>query len=90
MELLDLEMQYLREQMDATEDAIGEIAGRSSEFSAKGDAEANRAELAALRRDMQEQQTRHEMLKSMRDERMRESETMKLQYETQKRMRESR
>ena len=92
LELLDLEMQYLREQMDATKDAIGELGRARNEFHAKGPqhAQDNRTEENALLRDMQEQQTRHEMLKSMRDERMRESETMKLQYTTQKRMRESR
>ena len=92
LELLDLEMQYLREQMDSTEDAISEHERAASEFHDQGPqyAQDNRTEERALRRDRQELQTRHEMLKSMRAERMRESETMKLQYTTQKRMRESR
>ena len=92
LELLDLEMQYLREQMDATKDAISEHERAASEFHDQGPqyAQDNRTEERALRRDRQELQTRHEMLKSMRAERMRESETMKLQYTTQKRMRESR
>ena len=89
---LDLEMQYLREQMDATRDAIRELESARREFYAKGPqhAQNNRTEEGALLRDMQEQQTRLELLKSMRAERMRESETMKMQYTTQKEMRESR
>lgn len=92
LELLDLEMQYLREQMDATKDAIGELDRARTEFRAKGPqhAQANRAEERALLIGLQDEQTRHELLKSMRDERMRDAETMKLQYTTQKRMRESR
>ena len=89
---LDLEMQYLREQMDATRDAIRGLESARREFYAKGPqhAQNNRTEEGALLRDMQEQQTRLELLKSMRAERMRESETMKMQYTTQKEMRESR
>ena len=89
---LDLEMAYLREQMDATEDAFSELERAASEFNANGPqyGEDNSTEARALRRDMEELRARQELLYSMRAERMRESETVKLQYETQKRMRESR
>ena len=89
---LDLEMAYLREQMDATEDAFSELERAASEFNANGPqyGEENSTEARALRRDMEELRARQELLYSMRAERMRESETVKLQYETQKRMRESR
>ena len=92
LELLELEMQYLREQMDATKDSIRELDRVRSEFRMKGPqhAQANRTEERALLGDLQEQHTRHELLKSMRDERMRDAETMKRQYTTQKRMREGR
>ncbi len=87
---LDLELAYLREQIDAADDAYGELERAEGELVAKGDVEANRAELAALRKDLQELRVRYQLLHTMRGERMRESETMKMQYTTQKRMRESR
>ena len=89
---LDLEMAYLREQMAETEDAFSELERAASEFNANGPqyAEDNSTEARALRRDMEELRARQELLYSMRAERMRESETVKLQYETQKRMREGR
>ena len=87
---LDLELAYLREQMDAADDAYGELERAEGELVAKGDVEANRAELAALRKDLEELRVRYQLLHTMRGERMRESETMKMQYTTQKRMRESR
>ena len=89
---LDLEMAYLREQLDETDDAIGELQRETDGFYFKGPQHVrdNRAEERALRRDMQELQTRRELLRSMRAERMRESETMKMQYATQREMRESR
>ena len=87
---LDLELAYLREQIDAADDAYGELERAEGELVAKGDVEANRAELAALRKDLEELRVRYQLLHTMRGERMRESETMKMQYTTQKRMRESR
>lgn len=89
---LDLEMAYLREQMDETDDAIRELLRETDEFHAKGSQHArdNLAEGRALRLEMAELQTRRELFRSMRDERMRESETMKMQYATQKELRERR
>ena len=92
LELLELEMAYLREQITATEDAIDELGRRSNEFSKKGDqyVAANLAELTALWKDTDDLRDKVNLLKSMHTERMRESETVKMQYETQKRMREGR
>ena len=87
---LDLELTYLREQMDLAGDAYRELERAEGELVAEGDVEADRVELAALRKDMEELRVRNQLLHTMRGERMRESETVKMQYETQKRMRESR
>ena len=85
---LDLEMQYLREQRDATEVGISELSAGVSDFNARGEqyARDNMSEVMTLVRDRQHLRDRLELLKAMRTERMRESETVKLQYETQKRM----
>ena len=87
---LEVEMAYLREQIDETEGAFDEIQRVMREFYAAGPPEANSAEAIALRRDMGDLRARAELLRSMRTERMREYETVKLQYATQKRLRENR
>ncbi len=85
---LEVEMDYLREQINETADAFSELERAAGEFYAN--AEENSAEARARRRDMGELRARTDLLYSMRAERMREYETIKLQYETQKRMREGR
>lgn len=85
---LEVEMDYLREQIGETSDAYGEFELATIEF--HSNAEENSAEARALRREMGELRARTDLLYSMRAERMREYETIKLQYETQKRMREGR
>ena len=87
---LELEMAYLREQMDETASAFDETDGAVREFYAAGPPDDNSAEVRALLRDREDLRARAELLQSMRTERMREYETVKLQYETQKRMREGR
>ncbi|MDE2653453.1 MAG: M56 family metallopeptidase [Gemmatimonadota bacterium] len=76
---LKLEMDYLREQRNAAEDAIDELY--------QGD---DPKEPVAFRRTIMDLQARRDLLESMRGERMREYETVKMQYETQKRVHESR
>ena len=76
---LKVEMDYLREQRDATEDAIDELY--------QGD---DPKEPFAFRRTIMDLQAKRDLLESMRGERMREYMTVKAQYETQKRMHESR
>ena len=85
---LDLEMEYLRQQMNETDDGLREIDSREVELMRKGGEyfRDNPAEVIALRRDRDHLRDRLELLKTMRTERMRESETVKLEYETQKRM----
>ena len=76
---LELEMDYLREQRNATEDTIDELY--------QGD---DPKEPDTFRRTIMDLRARVELLESMRGERMREYETVKMQYETQKRLREGR
>ena len=85
---LDLEMEYLRQQMNETEDGLREIDSMEGELMSKGEEHFrnNPAEVIALRREKDHLRDRLELLKTMRTERMRESETVKLEYETQKRM----
>ena len=87
---LELEMAYLREQMDETASAFDETERAVREIYAAGPPDENSAEARALLRDREDLRARAELLQSMRTERMREYETVKLQYETQKRMREGR
>ena len=90
LDQLGLEVAYLRERISKISDELGELARLENELSAEGDGEANRAELAALRQDKEETFVRSQLLHTMRRERVREFETAKMQYETQKRMREGR
>lgn len=85
---LEVEMDYLREQINENAEAFSELERAAREFYAN--AEDNGTEARANRRVRDELRARADLLYSMRDERMREYETVKLQYETQKRMRESR
>ena len=87
---LELEMAYLREQMDETASAFDETERAVREIYAAGPPDENSAEARALLRDREDLRARAELLQSMRTERMREYETVKLQYATQKRMREGR
>lgn len=81
---LEVEMDYLREQITATRDLEFATIERVEE------AEPNSTERRAALTDYEEVSARADLLQSMRTERMREYETVKLQYETQKRMREGR
>ena len=81
---LEVEMAYLREQITATRDLEFATIERVEE------AEPNSTERRAALTDYEEVSARADLLQSMRTERMREYETVKLQYETQKRMREGR
>ena len=85
---LELEMEYLREQIDETEDAYYELESAEAEILEQGreNVEDNWMEWVTLRRDKEHLRERLELLRPMRTERMRESETVKLEYETQRRM----
>jgi len=86
---LELEVAYLRERIDEVSDARRELESAESELlSGEGDGEANAAELAALRSETDEMFVRLQLLHNLRRERMKESETVKMQYAAQKRMRE--
>ena len=85
---LEVEMDYLREQINENAEALSELERAAREVYAN--AEDNGREARANRRVGDELRARADLLHSMRAERMREYETIKLQYETQKRMRESR
>lgn len=81
---LEVEMAYLRDQITATRDLEIATIERVQE------AEPNSTEKHAALTDFEEVRARADLLQSMRTERMREYETVKMQYETQKRMREGR
>ena len=81
---LEVEMDYLREQITETRDLASAAAKMLSE------AEGNSPERNAAVTDYEEFNARRELLQSMRAERLREYETVKMQYETQKRIREGR
>ncbi|MXX35827.1 MAG: M56 family metallopeptidase [Gemmatimonadetes bacterium] len=76
---LEVEMEYLREQRNAADDAVDELY--------QGD---DPSDAFAKRRMLLDLQARRDLLESMRTERMREYETVKMQYETQTRLREGR
>ena len=82
--LIDLEVAYLRERIDDTNDALERA---ENELAFGEDGKANRPELAAPAR-REELVVRYQLLHTMRRERMRESETAKMQYAAQKRMRD--
>ena len=81
---LEVEMEYLREQITETRNLASAAAKNLSE------AEGNSTERNAAVTDYEEFNARRELLQSMRAERLREYETVKMQYETQKRIREGR
>ena len=85
---LELEVTYLRERIDEISDARRELKSAEIELSGEGDGDANAAELAALRSEIDEMFERLQTLHTLRRERMRESETAKMQYAAQKRMRD--
>ena len=79
LERINVEAQYLREQMQGTRDAIAALSASREQM-----------DLHAFTSEWQDLQAKLDLLKSMRNERMRESEVLKLEYETQKRMGDSR
>ncbi|MCY4571819.1 MAG: hypothetical protein OXF01_03375 [Gemmatimonadetes bacterium] len=89
---IDIGIQYLREQMDATRDAIRELSSAIADFHARGEEfrQENMPQVETLATDQRHLREKLELLRTMHTERMRESETVKMQYETQKRMHEGR
>jgi len=87
LQRLDVQIQYLQEQIDETRATMDELARPAREA---GSFWIGTGEYEAYLRASAPFSERLDFLKSMRAERVRMSEVLKLEYETQKRMGNSR